>query len=65
MKTLCKTIFLLTVAVVCLCDGARAADQTNRRQSRMMRWDAENRHLIIEKWVFADPVLMVKIAPMP
>ncbi len=42
----------------------KSADESDRRQARWIRWDAEKLHLIIEKWVETTPQLAMKILPL-
>jgi len=42
----------------------KSADESDRRQADLVRWDDEKLHLIIGKWVEPTPRLIMKIAPL-
>jgi hypothetical protein len=42
----------------------KSADETSREQERLVHWDADSQHIVIQKWTVAAPALTVKIAPM-
>jgi hypothetical protein len=42
----------------------KSADETSREQARLVNWEADSQHLIIQKWIVAVHALTVKIAPM-
>jgi hypothetical protein len=41
-----------------------AATESDTHQAGLVRWDAENLHLTIEKWVQAPPHLEIRIVPL-
>jgi endoglycosylceramidase len=40
------------------------ADEPSREQARLVQWDADSQHIIIQKWNVAAPGVTVKIAPI-